>query len=122
MLKTYTCIICPVGCDITVRAEQSSILSIEGNCCPKGADYVEQELSNPRRNIATSVMVHNGDLPLVSVRLNRPIPKDQIFTVMAAIKNLSFEGPVRIGQVLSKDICGTGADLIATKNVDLKKT
>ena len=84
---------------------------------PKGEDYVRQELTDPRRTIATSVPVDGGELPLVSVRLNRPIPKTDIFRVMEAVNAVRLQAPVSIGQVVLADVCGLGADVIVTKNV-----
>ena len=53
MLREFTCIICPNGCEITAGVEDNQIISIEGALCPKGETYVNQELTDPRRNIAT---------------------------------------------------------------------
>ena len=65
MLREYTCIICPNGCDIRAQIEEREdgsrrICSVEGAACPKGRAYVEQELTDPQRNIATSVLVKGG--------------------------------------------------------------
>lgn len=57
MTRTFTCIICPNGCEITAEYEGTDVRSIEGATCPKGQDYVRQELTDPRRNIATSIPV-----------------------------------------------------------------
>lgn len=62
MLREYTCIICPNGCDIRAQIEEREdgtrrICSVEGAACPKGRAYVEQEVTAPQRNIATSVLV-----------------------------------------------------------------
>ena len=77
MKKTYTCIICPNGCDITVEAEGRQILSVEGNKCAKGEEYVSQEIIAPKRTITTSVAVEGGSCPLASVRLTRAIAKEK---------------------------------------------
>ena len=52
MLREYTCIICPNGCDIRAQIEEREdgsrrICSVEGAACPKGRAYVEQELTDP---------------------------------------------------------------------------
>ena len=91
MLREYTCIICPNGCDIRAQIEEREdgsrrICSVEGAACPKGRAYVEQELTDPQRNIATSVLVKGGILPLASVRLTNPIPRDRIFDAVSEIK------------------------------------
>ncbi len=118
MLKEYTCIMCPRGCDISTQVENGAITLMEGASCQKGKDYVNQELTDPRRNIATSVLVEEGELALVSVRLDKPIPKNMIFTVMEEIKKSRVKAPVNVGQVLLKNVAGLDCNLIATKNVD----
>lgn len=117
MTRNYTCIICPMGCDMQAEIEHNTLASLEGNNCAKGRVYVLQELTNPMRNIATSVLVKGGDLPIVSVRLDRPIPKASIFRVMEATKNVVLAAPLSIGEMAVKNIADTGADLIVTKHI-----
>ncbi len=118
MKRTFTCIVCPNGCEIDAEYEGTEVLSVTGNLCPKGKTYVTQELVDPRRTIASSVRVVNGTLPLTSVRLNRPIPKDRIFDVMAEIGKKTLNAPVRIGDVVIGNVLGLDSDVIVTKNVD----
>ncbi len=121
MLKEYTCIMCPIGCDIEALIDDRDIIpeiiSMDGARCEKGEEFVKQELINPMRNIASSVIVSNGDLPLVSVRLSELIPRHQIFDVMKEIKKIELNAPVEIGQVVIKNILGLNSDVIATKNI-----
>lgn len=117
MTKTYTCILCPNGCEITVEHEGKEFRSCTGNLCPNGEKYVRQELTDPRRTIASSVLVEGGELPLVSVRLTAPVPRDRIFDVMEKIRALRVKAPVQAGTVLEENILGLGSDLIATKTV-----
>lgn len=118
MLKEYTCIMCPRGCDIHVELDGIKINKIDGASCSKGVTYVEQEITDPRRNIATSVLVENGELPLVSVRLDKPIPKNKIFDVMQEIKKVKLHAPVKAGQIIIENILGLDSNVIATKNVE----
>ncbi len=118
MLREYTCIICPNGCDIQADVENGKILSITGNICPKGESYVEQELTDPRRNIATSILVKNGELPLASVRLTNPIPKGEIGKAMEEIRKISLEAPVKAGTIVISGILGYESDVIVTKTVE----
>ena len=118
MLREYTCIMCPRGCEIRTEIDENkTIVSIEGNHCDKGADYVRQELTTPMRNIATSVLVEGGDMPLVSVRLSGPIPKARIFDAVQAIHELRLTAPVEQDSVLIENILGLGADVLATRSV-----
>ena len=118
MTRTFTCILCPNGCAITVEHEGGAISACTGNQCDNGRRYVEQELLDPRRTIASSVLVTGGDRPLVSVRLTQPIPRDLIFPVMEQIKKLCLQAPVEPGLVLLENVFGTGSDLITTSRVD----
>ena len=122
MLREYTCIICPNGCDIRAQIEEREdgsrrICSVEGAACPKGRAYVEQELTDPQRNIATSVLVKGGILPLVSVRLTNPIPRDRIFDAVSEIKKNTLTAPVKAGTDLITRLMGYDTDVIVTKSV-----
>jgi CxxC motif-containing protein len=117
MLKEFNCIICPNGCDITAKIEDKKIISVEGATCERGYEYAEQELTDPHRSIASSVLLEGGSLPLVSVRLTSTIPKGKIFDVIAVIKKVHLKAPVFIGQVAIENVLGLGSDVIVTKNV-----
>ena len=119
MIREYTCIMCPRGCEIQAELDDNGkLVSVSGNHCDKGRDYVTQELTAPMRNIATSVLVEGGDMPLVSVRLSRPIPKARIFDAVQAIHELRLTAPVEQGTVLIENLLGLGADVLATKTVE----
>lgn len=121
MRKEFTCIICPNGCSIEAEGRDGEIVSIKGALCQKGEDYVRQELTCPKRNIATSVRVLGGTLPLASVRLTNPIPKERIFDAMDEIKKVELAAPVKAGTVVIAGILGYESDVVATKDVDRQK-
>ena len=115
--KTLTCVVCPNGCELEVWLDEKNEAQIEGTVCKRGKVWVEQELIDPQRTIASSVAVDNGDWPLVSVRTDNPIALADITKVMDAVKALRLQAPVRINDVLIKDVAGTKASIIATRNV-----
>ena len=117
MKRTFTCIVCPNGCEIDAEFEGTKVLSISGNLCPKGETYVVQELTDPQRTISTSVRVLCGALPLASVRLTSAIPKDRIFDVMREINGQTLTAPTHIGDVVIKNVLGLNSDVIVTTNV-----
>lgn len=117
MLKEFTCIVCPNGCEIQAEIEDGKIQSITGATCKRGEEYVSQELYAPKRTIASSVVVTDGELPLASVRTTTAIPKEMIFDVMAEIKKVAVTAPVTTGQVVIADVLGTGSDVVITKDV-----
>ena len=121
MTREFTCIICPNGCEIQAELKDNTVVSLTGHTCPRGEEYVRQELTDPRRNIATTVLVKGGELPLASVRLTSPIPRDQIFAAMEEIRKISLEAPVEAGTVVIPRILGFESDVIVTKSVSRKQ-
>lgn len=117
MKKRLICVSCPVGCEITVELEGERVVSVAGNRCPRGEAYAREEAVEPRRVLATSVKVLGGELPLVSVKTDRPVPKRLIPKIMELVRSLSISAPVEVGQVLAEDVLGTGANLVATRAV-----
>ena len=115
--QKLVCISCPVGCELEVEVEAGRVISVAGNRCPRGEAYAREEVTDPKRVLPTSVKVMGGELPLVSVRTDRPIPKRLIPRAMEVIRGLAVPAPVGLGQVLVRDLVGTGANLIATRAV-----
>lgn len=120
MTRTLTCIGCPLGCQITVTlSEQNEILAVKGNTCKRGDAYARKELTNPTRIVTTSVPVDGSCYAkTVSCKTAADVPKGKIFEIVAALKTVRAKAPVRIGDVILKNAAGTGADIVATKNVD----
>lgn len=118
--KRYVCIICPNGCEIDVEAAGSEVKKISGNTCKKGEDYVRKELASPQRGVTGSVVVKGGVIPLASVKTSKPVPKDMMKKVADEFSKVVVEAPVNIGDVIVKNVLGTGADVVATKNVKRK--
>lgn len=116
--RAFTCIVCPNGCVIETQIEDGKLLSITGNKCKRGEEYIQQELTDPRRTIATTVPIANACLPLCSVRLSRPIPKREIFRVMREIEGVRLTAPVQIGQIVLQNVCGLDSDVIVTKDME----
>ena len=118
--KSYVCIICPNSCEIDVEYEGKEVKKVSGNTCRKGEDYVRKELSAPERGVTGTVIVKCGVIPLVSVKASKAIPKEMMKKVADAFSNVQVAAPVKIGDVIVKNILGTGVDIVATKNVKKK--
>ncbi len=116
MEKTLTCINCPVGCRMTVEIEDGKVTQVKGATCKRGADYARQEALSPTRMVTAVVNVPGSELPL-SVKTASPIPKDKIFDCMKTIENAKVAAPVHIGDIVCKDVCGTGVDVICTREL-----
>ena len=111
-----TCINCPVGCRLKVTVENATVTEVTGNQCKRGATYAKQECVAPQRMITAVIPVKGGKMPL-SVKTRTPIPKNQIFACMEALSQVELTAPIAAGTVVLANVCGTGVDVIATKNV-----
>lgn len=115
--KEFVCIRCPLGCNITVETEGTEIKSITGNTCPRGADYVTKELTDPRRVVTSLVRVEGGELPVVSVKTVSDIPKASMQECVRQLGQLVLRAPVAMGEVVVKNVCGSGVDVVTTREV-----
>lgn len=116
--EEMVCIMCPLGCRLTVILEDNGELLVSGNKCPRGIEYGRQEMTEPLRILTSSVLVKNGDVPLVSVKTNKPVPRKLLNEIMDILRKTTVEAPVKSGDVLIENILDTGADVIATRNVE----
>lgn len=115
--RKLICVSCPVGCELTVTLEENEIVEVEGNTCKLGLDYAEQEIFDPRRMVASTVRVKNGYHPLVPVYTEKPVPKPKIFDVLAELRKVEVEAPVKINDVIIEDVVGTGINVIASRDL-----
>ena len=122
MEREFVCIICPNGCQISVEYEGTNIKNIKGDECPKGKDYVKNEIINPLRVFTGSVLVENGDFSLVSVKTHIPIPKKYLKKIGEITRRIKVEAPVEIGQVVAFNLLNENVDLIATRKIEKKKS
>ena len=116
--RELTCIGCPMGCPLIVTMEAGEVISVTGNTCKRGDVYARKEVTNPTRIVTSTVRVSGGDADMVSVKTKEDIPKGKIFECVKALKSVEVPAPVHIGDVLVKDVAGTGVDIVATKNVE----
>lgn len=114
--RELICIGCPMGCPLTVELDGAEIVSISGQTCKRGETYARKEVTNPTRIVTSTVRVAGGTVDMVSVKTRADIPKDKIFDCVKALKEITVQGPVRIGDVIVPDVAGTGVDIVATKN------
>lgn len=116
-MKELTCVVCPLGCSLKVKIENNQVQGIEGNGCKRGIAYAEAECINPTRVLTTTVKVHSGQTPMVSVKSEKPLPKGLLFECMKVINTVVVTAPVSLGDVMVENILGTGINIVATKNV-----
>jgi len=122
MEREFICIICPNGCRIKVEYEGTNIRNIKGDECPKGKDYIKNEITNPLRVFTGSILVENGDFSLVSVKTSVPIPKKYLRKIGEITRRIKVEAPVEISQVVAFNLLNENIDLVATRKIEKKKS
>ncbi len=116
MTERLTCVLCPLGCELEIE-RPGETLEVCGAQCPKGEAFAVEEILHPMRNLATSVPLLGASSRMISVRLTGPVPREKIFAILAEISGLRPAPPVRRGDVLIRDVLGSGVDVIATRTV-----
>ncbi|MBQ7151001.1 MAG: DUF1667 domain-containing protein [Synergistaceae bacterium] len=116
--KKFICVSCPLGCGLTVVInDKQEVLSVTGNSCPRGAAYAKTEVKDPRRVFASTVRVKGGRLPVCPIRSKTPAPKNKLKEIAKAVAALNVKAPVKIGQVLIHNVCGTDVDIVASRDL-----
>ena len=118
--KHFTCVTCPVGCEVDVELQNGSIVSIKGNKCDKVKEFVLQELKEPMRVLTTTVRIEGAKWAMLPVRTDKPIPKRLFLQAMGELASIDLQAPVHISDVIKRDIAGSGANIAATRTMELR--
>jgi len=117
MRKHFTCVICPLGCEIDVEEEKGSIVVLSGNRCDRGKEFIIQELKEPLRVLTTTVKIKGAEFNMLPVRTDKPVPKKLIPVIMEDIAKIEVNAPVKMYDTIIENIAGTGINLIATRSM-----
>lgn len=109
--RELTCIGCPMGCQLTAVMENGAVISVSGNTCKQGEAYARRECVAPMRTVTGTVRMADGRI--LPVRTRGEVPKAQVLAVAGAFAAIHPSAPVQIGDVVGKNICGTGVDVVA---------
>jgi len=117
VVRVIRCIVCPTGCEIQAKKDLTGKITFEGYTCNRGLEYAEQEFYEPKRILTTTMRVENGFLPLIPVRCDKPILKDKLKDVLNEIAKAKVKAPIKMGDILIKDVIGSGANIIASRDL-----
>lgn len=118
MKKSIICISCPLGCNLTVEYSDTAIISVTGNACNRGPKYAEKEIFSPERIVTSTVKIIGAKMPLLPVKTDCSVSKAKMFDIMKEIFKIQVEAPIKRGDVICKNICDSGANLIATRTLE----
>lgn len=114
-MRNLICIVCPKGCHLTVDPDAQTVT---GNSCERGIEYGLTEVNHPTRTLTTTVRIDGAMHCRLPVKTSKPIPKEKMMNAMSCVEQLSVHAPVKLGDIILKDLLGTGADLVACRNME----
>lgn len=119
MLIEMPCIVCPMSCHLEVEIDDDKqVLAVRGNTCPRGAAYARKEVVAPQRMVTTTVRINHALYPLLPVITSKEVPKERIFDIMDACKNVCVNAPVAYGDVIIAKAAGLDVDILASRSMD----
>ncbi len=116
--RIMNCIMCPLGCEMTVTIEEGAVVDVKGNTCPRGAQYAKDEVTAPKRMLTSTVAVEGGLLPLLPVVSAAVLPKGKVLECAAYLRGVTVQAPIKTGDVVVKDILGLGVDIVASRDME----
>ena len=105
--RVMNCIMCPMGCEMTVTIENGAVTNVTGNTCPRGAKYANDEVTAPKRMLTSTVAVVSANV----------LPKERILDCARFLRSVKVTAPIKTGDVVVKDILGLGVDIIASRDM-----
>lgn len=113
MKRELVCIVCPVGCVMEAELAEDRVISVQGNTCPRGADYAKKECIAPERVVTTTIRCEDGTI--LPVKTDRPIPKTKVMDCMKIINSGVASLPISVGDVIIENVFGV--NIVATKQM-----
>ena len=112
-MRELICINCPRGCRLKVDDD----LNVTGNFCPRGVIYANNELTRPVRTLTSTVKIESKIETRLPVKSKDPLPKEKVFDAIRELDGIVLKAPIKIGDVVIKNVCGTGIDIVSTKEI-----
>lgn len=117
-IKEFTCICCPMGCDLKVSIDKDNI-EVTGNNCKRGENFGKEEVTEPKRMVTTTIACRgkNDKLILLPVISSATVPRTKFLEVVKKLQKTVVNAPVKMGDIVVENIMETGVDIIASKSI-----
>jgi CxxC motif-containing protein len=70
--------------------------------------------------LTTTVAIREGTLPRLPVISREEVPKAALGRCLEALYRMELTAPLRCGDIIVKNICDTGVDVIASRSMNRK--
>jgi len=116
--RRISCIVCPVSCVGEVTVVEGKATGVSGFTCPRGQAYAMEEVTAPKRTLTSTVRIDGGELPLLPVVSQHPLPKDRIIECARCLATVRVAAPIQEGEVICADILGLKVNIVASRNME----
>ncbi|MBW2732209.1 MAG: DUF1667 domain-containing protein [Deltaproteobacteria bacterium] len=117
--KELVCVGCPVGCPLQLTHEGTKLVEVHGHECNRGAKYAKQEFKDPRRGLATTVIIEGARWARLPVKVSNPVPKGRVLEAARLIHAIVAKAPVSVGDVLLTGLFGEeNLEVVATRSME----
>jgi CxxC motif-containing protein len=126
-MRNLTCIVCPIGCSLSVEEKANGEMIVSGNKCSRGSVYAQEEIKAPKRIVTASCKVVQSTESLqtslnehrrISVKTNSPCPKNMIDDLLKDIYNTGVKVPIKSGDVIISNWKESGIDVSVTRSME----
>lgn len=117
--KEIVCTVCPNSCSVTVElSEKGEPVHTQGNRCPRGKTFALQEVVCPVRVLTSTVLLiqEDGEEVLFPVRSSAAFALSKHTQAMELLRRIRINAPVRMGDVLIRNLLETNVDIVASCN------
>ena len=114
-MTELVCIVCPKGC--RMKVDDGNDFLVTDHSCSRGEVYALDELRNPVRVLTSTIRAEGGFLRRCPVKTDGAIPKGKLMEAMRILDSISIPAPIQLGQTVAENICNTGVNVIATRNI-----
>jgi CxxC motif-containing protein len=113
-----TCLLCEKSCSLQADIQGEQLLGLRGQGCQKGFDFILSRIRPQGKIVSTSVLVSNHSLKFLPVRTGKAVDNALASQILREARKITVTPPVRYGQVIMRNVAGTGVELISTKALD----
>ena len=110
------CTGCPTSCMVELVMEGDEITEVRGARCERGAQILREQMQHPVRVFTGTVKMRKtgSKYLLIPVFTSAAVPVSEMMHIAKLCRGIKVSGPVSTGQVIRKNIGGTGVDLLAS--------
>ena len=110
------CTGCPASCKVELVIKDGELEDVRGAGCERGDRFLREQMNHPMRVFTGTVKMKDtdGHCRLVPVYSSQAVPVSELLSIAKLCRRIRVNGTVQAGQVIRKNIGGTGADLLAS--------